>query len=202
MNIEWSPPEPREGFSGYWDRFVGPGATAAETGLSMVAAAAAGVLASLSLRRKEPGYPAWKLALAGLISADLAGGEFTNSSSSGKRWYHREGVGFKRHLAFNAVHAAQILLVSRFYPSMNWRYFGVAYGQLMASTVAVGVTPLYLRRPVAFCMVCASVLTNGYFVDAPEGFEWFMPVLFLKLVAGHLLKEAPFRPGSESSPAC
>jgi hypothetical protein len=27
--------------------------------------------------------------------------------------------------------------------------------------------------------------------------EWFVPILFLKLIVAHLLKEAPYRPGAK-----
>ena len=35
-NIIWQPPEPRSGLAGQWDKFVGPGATAAELWLQFL----------------------------------------------------------------------------------------------------------------------------------------------------------------------
>jgi hypothetical protein len=67
------------------------------------------------------------------------------------------------------------------------------YLALLASTVLVSATPLYLRRPLAMLLVLLSLLAN-YGISPVPGFEWLMPGLFLKIVYGHTVREEPYRP--------
>ena len=36
MHISWTPPPPRAGWRGLWDRFIGPGATGAELTIQLL----------------------------------------------------------------------------------------------------------------------------------------------------------------------
>lgn len=60
-------------------------------------------------------------------------------------------------------------------------------------------TPLYLQRPVSMLIIVTALLINGYFVSSPTGMMWLIPVLFLKIVYGHTVKEEPYRPETESN---
>jgi hypothetical protein len=198
-NIDWIPPEPRAGLKGGWDKFVGPGATRAEFWLMWVAAISAGIALPVIAITWDFGWSTGKLIVAGLIACDMAGGVITNATSSAKRWYHRPGQGFKKEFGFVAIHCIQIFLVAWLFGCMDWEFFGVIYGYLLVSTLVILLMPLYLQRPVAMLMICGAILLNWYVVTAPHGFEWFVPVLFLKLEISHLLTEAPFRPDGEKT---
>jgi hypothetical protein len=72
----------------------------------------------------------------------------------------------------------------------QWLVMAVLALDLSAATIAVLRAPHYLQRPVAMFAFCAAILLNLFFPDPL--LNWFVPVLFLKLVVAHLVKEAPF----------
>jgi hypothetical protein len=38
------------------------------------------------------------------------------------------------------------------------------------------------------------IIGNVYVVPAPPGLEWIVPILFVKVILGHLVREEPYRP--------
>lgn len=54
--------------------------------------------------------------------------------------------------------------------------------------------PLYLRRPIAMLFCLISLIMNSYIIPVIDGFEWFIPALFIKIIYGHLVQEEPYRP--------
>ena len=60
-------------------------------------------------------------------------------------------------------------------------------------------TPLYLQRPISMLIIVTALLINGYFISSPTGFNWLIPILFLKIVYGHTVKEEPYRPETEKN---
>lgn len=198
MEVNWIPPQPRGGLKGAWDRFAGPGMTRAEFYLCWAVALAAGIALPVAALAAGLGWGAGRLVIAGLIALDMAGGVVTNATSPAKRWYHREGQGFSKQFLFVAVHAFQLFLVAWLFGAMDWEYFGVVYGYLLVSALAVLLVPLYLKRPVALAAMAGAILVNWYAVTPPGGFEWFAPVLILKLLVSHLLPEAPFPPPGQA----
>jgi len=193
-NVQWEPDAVREGPAGLLDRFIGPGATPAELLIQFVPAFVAGVAASL--------YPlliglpwSWvQITVAGLLALDMTGGVMTNATSPAKRWYHRKGQGFKQHLDFVAIHVLQLALVAWLFRGNDWLYAGMLYTYLMAGTVAILFSPLYLQRPVAMLLFIGAVIMDAYVYKPTPGLEWFVPVFFLKLFISHLLLEAPYTP--------
>jgi len=194
MNICWTPPEPRPGLAGAWDKFIGPGATPAENWLIVGSAVVGGLALPLYAILKDLGWGTVQLVVAGLIAADLAGGVAANTASPTKRWYHRPGQGFTQHLTFVVVHVVYILLVAWLFHAPAWGFFWGVFGYLIVASLITLATPLYLQRPVAALVYCGAILLNSYVLTPPAGWEWFVPLLFMKLVVGHLVKEAPFRP--------
>ncbi|MFQ5342951.1 MAG: hypothetical protein ACE5F6_15545 [Anaerolineae bacterium] len=194
MNIRWTPPEPRPGLAGAWDRFIGPGATPAENWLIVGSAVVGGLALPLYTIFKGLGWSPVQLVVAGLIAADLAGGVAANTASPAKRWYHRPGQGFTQHLTFVAVHVGYILLIAWLFHAPARSFFWGVFGYLIAASLITLASPLYLQRPVAALVYCGAILLNSYVLTPPAGWEWFVPLLFMKLVVGHLVKEAPFRP--------
>jgi len=198
VRISWTPPEPREGWKGAWDRFVGPGATSAELRLQLGPAIVAGIALPLYAIFGGLGWSLLQLLAAGLLAFDMTGGIVTNATSSAKRWYHREGEGFRQHLGFILPHGAQIFLVSWLFLGVDWIFFGVFYGYLIVASLIILWAPLYLERPLALLLYCGAVLLNRYAFTATVGMEWFIPFFFMKLLVSHLVKEAPYRPKDES----
>ena len=81
----------------------------------------------------------------------------------------------------------------------SWFYGLFWYLMLQISVLTVIKTPLYLQRPVSMLIIVTALLINGYFISSPTGFEWLIPVLFLKIVYGHTVKEEPYRPETEKN---
>lgn len=191
--IEWMPPAPRQGTLGAWDRFVGPGATSAEewVQLGFGLAIAATCLAAFGWSR---GFAAGPVAIvvAIVLAADLGGGLVTNATSAAKRWYHRPGHGHAAHLKFVAVHGVHIAAVAFVFATDGVAYFLAAYGYLMLSAAAIVMAPLYLQRPVAMGVAGLGIALAQLPLLAIPALGWFLPLLLLKLLVAHLLKEAPY----------
>jgi hypothetical protein len=188
----FTPPEPRRGLLGEWDKFVGPGQTRAELWLILLPSILAGMALAAYARWKGLPWNAWQYLVAALLAVDLVGGVITNATSAAKCWYHRQGQGWRQHVSFVAVHAAQLFLVAWLFRGMDWAYFVTFYGYLMAASLIIVFVPLYLQRPVALMLVVGAVLLEDYVFAATPGMEWFVTVFFLKLLVSHLLKEIPY----------
>lgn len=190
MKIEWKYPEPK----GLLDRFVGPGATKAEITLQFASAFIFGfIILSCGIKA---GWGLTKLVVGALLAFDLMGGVVTNATSAAKRWYHRQGMTFVEHYAFVALHAVQIFLAVWAFKNTDWGFFFAVYAYLMFSAYVVLKCPLYLQRPVAGMMFAFSFLIIVKFGNIP-GLEWFVPMLFFKLLVSHCLYEEPYRPDTE-----
>lgn len=193
-SINWKYPPPRSGFAGAFDKFFGPGTTRAEAWLEAVFCLGAGI--AMPLYAYLNGFE-WSLVqyiLAAWIAFDMVGGIITNATSSAKRWYHRPGQGFKAHFSFIALHIGYLFLVAWLFRSMDWMYFGGLSAFLLLAAFIVLRAPLYLQRPLAFGMVVIAFLFNRYGFSPTMGLEWFVPFLFIKLLASHALREEPYRP--------
>lgn len=193
--INWTPPEPREGLRGAWDKFIGPGATGSEQWLQLIAglglAAVLGLL--LYLRRDTLDWTAAQTLVAALLAVDLIGGVITNATAAAKRWYHRPGQeGLRAHLPFVALHGLHLLLVAALFRGMDWGFWAVLYVYLLGSALVILRMPLYLQRPTAMALFCGAFLLGTYVFAPTPGLEWFVPLFYLKLLVSHLLKEAPF----------
>jgi len=192
--IDWNysgPPEP----------WMGTGATRSERLL----ATSAGLLVPLILVYfAASGYvtwPWWEFLIAGLIGADVGAGAVANALNSCKRFYHspvkNEESGLtalaQQPMFFAAFHIYPLLAGIIFGP---WDlYYGfVWYMAMLASGLLILRAPLYLRRPAAVMLVCTAILINAYLLPCPRGFEWLVPLLFIKILLGHMVREEPYRP--------
>jgi hypothetical protein len=201
MEISWRPPAPRAGWNGALDRFIGPGATAAELWVQLLGTLGlTGLLLWFSLRQDEL-LTAPQIGLLALLAFDLSGGVITNATSAAKRWYHRPGQGPREHLAFVLPHGAHLALLAWLFPSVGWPFALLCFLYLAGATLAVLRAPLYLQRPVALLAYAGALLLN-LALAPPHALAWVAPLLFLKLLVAHLLKEAPFPPApAEEQPA-
>lgn len=76
----------------------------------------------------------------------------------------------------------------------NWKNGFLWYGLFILAVLLVLKAPLYLKRPISMFMILLAIMINEYILSAIPGFEWLMPVLFIKIIYGHLVKEEPYRP--------
>lgn len=196
--IVWAQPEPRQGVLGTWDRFVGPGATAAELWLSLAAALAGGAAVAIYAFQPATTWSLPQALLAIFLAFDLAGGVVTNATASATRWYHRPGQGPRQWLSFTAVHAVHLFLVAWLFLNGNWGYFLGTFGLLMVAAATIAFSPLYLRRPVALAVYAVALVMAVTLFPSPTGLAWFLPVFYLKLLVSHLLPEASFAPSDKS----
>jgi hypothetical protein len=193
-HINWDFPQPRSGITGSLDKFFGPGTTKAEAWVEGVACIGAGITMPIFAYLNGFNWSFLQYILATLLAFDMVGGIVTNATSSAKRWYHRPGQGFKQHYSFIALHVAYLFLVALLFRSMDWTYFGMLSFGLLLTAFIVLRAPLYLRRPLAFGMIVIALLVNSYGFSPTVGLEWFVPFLFIKLIASHALREEPYRP--------
>ena len=202
MKISWTPPEPRHGLAGAWDKFIGPGATNGELWLQWIGTVGlTAVLALINLnQRRELNWSTWQGIVFLLFAFDLSGGIITNATATAKRWYHRAGQHFIDHFDFVAVHGLHLALIAWLFRDGDWLYFAIYYGYLLAGTAVILRTPLYLKRPLALLLYSGTLLLNGSFILPTAGLGWFIPFFFLKLLVAHLVPEAPFQPETSATP--
>jgi len=197
--INWNYPAPRTGLLGELDKFIGPGATPAELWIQAIFTLGATTALLIYARVAELDWTPLQLTLGALLALDMAGGISTNATSAAKRWYHRAGQGFRQHVGFVALHLVHIFLVAWFFRALDWPFFGLFASYLLIATIFILRTPLYLQRPLAFGLFAIAILLNQYAVTPTLGLEWFVPLLFFKLLVSHLLREEPYRPVKEQS---
>lgn len=194
MKIDWNYPEPRKGFAGILDKFIGPGATPAEIAIQLGIPFLAFLIAPIHAKSLSVEWTLLQYLFCAVLAFDIAGGVITNSTSCAKRWYHRAGQKFGNHVIFVALHWIHLLLVSWMYLSRNLGWLLYAGGFLMFATVVILRTPQYLQRPVSLLLYGIAILLDLYLLESPKGLEWFLPLFYLKLLVSHLVKEEPYRP--------
>ena len=192
--MAWEYPEPRAGWRGEFDRFMGPGATRAELALEFGFAALGGVAMLFYALTSFPQWSIIQIGVAVLLAFDIGGGVVTNATSSAKRWYHRAGQGARQHMQFVALHVLHLVVVAWLFRSSDWLYAIVFVIYLLLAAIVITRIPLYLQRALALGLTgIAIVMGLIVFVPTP-GLEWFIPLLFLKLLVSHLLREEPYPP--------
>ena len=188
----WEYPEPRKGLAGQWDKFIGPGATTAEQLIALLPAllGSSGIVAYAVV--KDLNWDLTQYIFAFLVTFDIIGGVLTNATSAAKRWYHRKELTHSKHLGFIVIHIIQIVIVSWLFRDLDILYIGVVYFYLMISATIVTLVPLRMQRSTALLLVCGSFIISLYVLSPTPGFEWFIPVLFIKLLVSHLTIEEPY----------
>lgn len=196
VESEKTEPRPRAGVIGLWDRFIGPGATRAENVLILLWATLFTAEVVAYALWAGLGWSALQLVVVAVLAFDIGGGVPANASNCAKRWYHRPGQGFWEHFAFPLIHVHPFVLALLF-PGFGWGTAAVVYVYLLVAAIVVLLSPLYLKRPVAFVLYSVALLGGLYALGVPPGLEWFVPLFFLKLLVAHLLPERAYRPSKE-----
>ena len=197
-NIIWS-------YTGKLDLVAGTEAAFTEKLLAWTGGLIGVVITSFFYWRNEFNWTNWQYIAVAIIAYDTVGGAIANSLNSCKRFYHSSLQIFepgyvklaKNHFLFALIHI-HTLLISLMFPTAGLFYGIFWYLLLQASVLTVTETPLYLQRPVSILIIVTALLINSYIIISPIGFEWLVPILFLKIVYGHTVKEEPYRPTAEN----
>ncbi|WP_020620664.1 hypothetical protein [Paenibacillus daejeonensis] len=187
-------------YEGKTDYSAGTGATPAERRLSLLAALIVPIFVTAGLWRGEVLWTTAQTVVALLLAADISGGLVANALNSCKRFYHtppkpHEGLTgrlLKHPVWFGVLHVHPIV-VGLWHGQGNWIYAACWYAFYLISLAVVLRTPLYLKRPVSMLLILLAFLVNSYILDPVTGFEWLMPLLFIKIIYGHLVREEPYR---------
>jgi len=194
-NVVWE-------YEGKTDFSSGTGATAAERTLALVSAFIVPVVLLALAATRGYGWNWLQLVVASALAFDVGGGLVSNALNSCKRFYHtppkpaegKLGAALKHPLLFASAHVHSIL-VALLFEAERWATYGLAwYALLIASVVVVRRTPLYLQRPASFLAILLATVINFYGIAPVPGFEWLAPLLFIKIVYGHIVREEPYRP--------
>lgn len=180
------PSSPRTGLRGRWDRLVGPDTTRTENWLILGFAFVFSGAVFLYTQMAELGWSPVQIAIVLLFSLDVAGGVIANSTVAGSRWWHRPSQSRRAHFWFIVLHIHPFILAAIF-PVLTWTEAAVAYGFLLGSAGVVLSVSKRLRRPIAMGLFTTGLVLALYVVSLPHGLEWFLPLLYLKLLPGHLV---------------
>lgn len=193
VNIEWE-------YSGKKDIINGTGAYKEERFLGYLGSLIIPTLLIGLILTDKLEWNFVQIAVGLILGFDIGGGMISNSLNSVKRFYHspskpsegKSGKLVKNELIFSAIHLHPFV-VGMVFHNYDWRYGLYWYVIFMASVLIVYNAPLYLKRPVAMLTVMVSILVNAYLITPVYGLQWFIPLLFLKIVYGHLVREEPYR---------
>ena len=177
--------QPRPGLIGSWDRFVGPGMTKGENLLVLGSTVVGAAFVALHLSALGM---TWPLVLLGaLIGADVIGGAVCNMTETTKRWYHRPEQRPRDHLGFIALHVFHIVIIAWAFRGEGFDavYAATIGGWLLTSALLIIYAPMALRSPLATTMLVVALGLSLYALGPTPGFEWFVPLLFIKLLIGH-----------------
>lgn len=196
VTVDWTaPPGPR-------DWLFGTGATRAERAVVWATTAlAVGVL--LLTAPEDWSWLTWAVVL--LVALDVTGGVAANALGSAKRLYHaplappvtRLDRVLHDHVAFTALHVHAFVLAA-VVPDATWVWALWWYLVPLAGVIVVRSVPAYLERPVALGFATVA-LVAAPIAGTPEGLAWFGPVMVLKLVVAHAVREEPYRPAARTA---
>ncbi|GKX30973.1 hypothetical protein SH1V18_34530 [Vallitalea longa] len=186
-------------YEGKPDYINGTGAYTEEKVLGYIGGA---LLPALMIFQLAMGHMQWNIVqiIIGLYFAlDLGGGLVSNALNSCKRYYDTpikpEEKGFagavKKLPVFIALHVHP-LVIGLLFNDMNWAYAFTWYAAFLISVFIVYKTPLYLKRAVGKLLAMIAIVASIYLFTPVPGFEWFIPVLFMKIITGHMIPEEPY----------
>lgn len=191
--IDWHVPDDRP------DWLLGTGATRTERITVWTATA---LITAVALMVADESWALWQWLVVAVLTIDVAGGVVANSLGTAKRFYHSPLPATAGHLTrvvhnpigFAVIHV-QPFIVALALPDAGWAWAATWWGAALVGTILVTSAPLYLERAVAASVV-TTVLIASPLLDHPSGLWWFGPVLVLKLVGAHAVREEPYRPES------
>lgn len=111
------------------------------------------------------------------------------SPKTGKRKLSINGE--KVFITFQVLIAISLIVLSFVVNeiSNNYQYFGIiTYGALILTTFIIIVSRVENQQIFSVMLVLVMILI-GMFLDIPKGFEWLIPVYFLKLLVGYTARD-------------
>lgn len=192
--IDWTVPE------GEPNWLMGNGATRAEQAVVWAGAAAAAAALVAVAHGQDAGWSWWQWLLMLALALDVAGGVPANNLATAKRLYHSTVTThlptshrlLRSHIGFSALHLHP-LAVALVIDDATWQWATAWYLTSLVGTAAVVAAPLYLCRPLAAAIATVTIFAAPM-LQSPAGLGWLGPVLVLKLVAAHAVREEPYRP--------
>jgi len=163
----------------------------------MLGYSGAAIVTLLMLYLQFTGYTDWtwwQLLIASYISFDLGGGFMSNSLNSVIRFYetpYKEGEGksakyLKNDWIYNGMHFHPLIVGLVF--NNDWVYAIGWQVIFFGSLAVVAITPQYLKRPISRLLTLLAIIISLYFLQSVPGFEWFIPLIFIKMVMGHMVR--------------
>jgi hypothetical protein len=152
--------------------------------------ATAVLAAGLIVSQLRPlGLPAWKLAVAGLIYLDVAGGVVANLSSSTNQYYQNKVA---TRLVFLGLHILQpAVLAFLFPPGIPYLGFAVAF-TLIAAFVMNLVLDVEAQQNLAAALFVVGVVVSLSY-DLPARILYtFAPLYMAKLLLGFSVQRPSF----------
>ncbi len=174
------------------DLAFGPGSSAFEKALAWLAGLALAGSVLEQYLQGQMAYPVWKLLLALLIAIDLGAGAIANVLEPCGRFYYSPPTPeepfllrlLKKPLFFAALHIYPLLVALVFDPH-DWLAGLLGYARRLLASLAVIRAPRRYQRPIAYLATTLAIVFAPSLLPAPSGFAWLLPILFLKIVAGH-----------------
>jgi len=165
--------------------------------MTYLGGAALAGLAAWQFVSGQADWPVWKLLLALLVALDLGAGAVANALPGCVRFYHAAPLPsdpwlvrqLKNPRVFALLHAYP-LLVGWLYGPNAWGYGLGGYAALAAASLGVCAAAPRVQRPLAYLLTVLAI-GSASMLPAPAGFDWLLPVLFLKIVAGHCVQPDP-----------
>ncbi|MCX7114718.1 MAG: hypothetical protein NTW08_02240 [Gammaproteobacteria bacterium] len=197
MNIDWTHKHIRSGIKGHWDAVMGPGPrTVHEEQLCWFGSGLLVLAFFVSALLYPVNWSWWQYLLAMGLVFELGVGVIALASNVSKRWHHREAVRGKLRavLPYCALHIHPFVIAGFFADPAPWLWAMEIYVAMLLSVVILCKTPLYLQRSMAGFLFVLYVIVMSSLGQAPEMFEWFMPVYLFKLIVCRAVCEVPFRP--------
>ncbi|WP_299421135.1 hypothetical protein [uncultured Shimia sp.] len=194
MKISWDLPQKRKGIAGVIDGLIGPGATPAEKALQLYLPFGFGAIVLLAGLVLDFGWSVAQFVVIAVLAVDMMGGVITNATSTAKRWFFREGQGIKQHLGFVAMHVAQTALFGWAFMDLDLLWIGSVFVVLFGFSAAILTMPLYLQRPIASFLFVVAMFLSLYLFETPQEVQWFLPMLYYKILISHVLREEPYQP--------
>ncbi len=171
------------------DPLIGPDATTSELLLGWGSAVLAAT-AQLAWALRFGHWSVPQTIVAMLFAFDIGGGVVVNTTRSGRRYWHRDGVRRAKELTFSAVHMHPFV-IAWLWPGFSLLQATGLYASMLAFAVVVAVaTPGYLQRPVAFGLTAIGLVLGITVFRAPPGLVWLPLLYYVKLVAGHAVADA------------
>lgn len=140
----------------------------------------------------------WQYIIVSILGMDIIGGAVAQMTQSVKNYYHSPLKDknstiekfLKCKVSFTAFHIHPIIL-SLVFLDVSLFYGVFWYVILVGAAYNLKKIPDYIQRQTAIIIVIAATLLHIYCVKAPVGLEWFIPVLFIKIIAGRMVSEKP-----------